>query len=529
MYISFWRKIIAGIRKHELIFVIFLSTTFLIASSYPLYLWPLGFIAFAPIIFFIERNPTEYKKIAWVGFAVGFLYPLVIMYFTVMEFNWLPEAHFFQTIIRFASVPVSLIIGILYGLALFFYAKRLRTKSLFKNIFILAIVWSLAEWIVTKGTGGYNLGILANVVATLPFFTSLAALGGINFVSFIVILFNCFVGFFFVAFYSPKKRHLLKKYFVFAISTTMVVIGLFIGNNIYLRYGQSEQNITIAVLQNNSRKQGAFGAFTSKDTFSFKKLAFLIKEAKNIKPSPNIIIYPFAVSKEVLTVATSSSVYVATAPINDFSDWVAKKVSGNTTFVTWNTIERKGIFSNEIDYWNKGHIVRSYKKKKLMPFIDYTPLWAQQIGLYSTVIDETPGAKYQPIFNTSSARIANAVCSEINSSHTLRDNAQKANIVFSIGSDAMFSDSFAADADFVSAQFRASENNIATVRANRFGPSGFISSDGRIIQKTNPNEDGAFVATLPFETNPRKTLYSITGDTLPIISGLIFIGILVFL
>ncbi len=500
------------------------STLLLIVSFYPFHIWPLGFVALVPLIYFTEKNPVAYTRIFLSGFTTGFLFPLALMSDTVMNFTWLPEAHFFQTIIRWTSLPIALAIGLLFGGAILLYATKLRTASSAKNIFILALLWALVEWLITFGTGGYNLGILAHTTVSIPFLVSLAALGGIHTVSMIVILCNVFVAFLIlilrgeVAF--PRQRYL-----VLTAGTIGVIIALFLANTVYLRQGQTEQTVAVAVLQNNDRQQNAFGTFEGHE-FSFGKLASLIREARDSDPVPTIIIYPFSVSKEILTTSTSSSPFVATAPLDEFSAWAATTL-GSTTLVTWNTVEKSDGFSNEIGYWHHGSIVSAYQKTNLFPFMDYTPQWAQRIGLYSTVVDEIPGDSQQQTFEFSDARIASAVCSEINSAETIRNNARHANILFSIGSDAMFSDSFAAEFDLASAQFRAAENNAAIVRANRFGPSGFITSDGRIIQKTSYEADGVFVTNVPYEEQPRKTLYSLTGDALFVFGGIISLLLLV--
>lgn len=502
-----------------------LSTLLLIASFYPYRFWPFGFVALVPLIYFIEKNPSAYTRVFVSGFTVGSLFPLALMHATVMEFTWLPEAHFFQTIIRWTSLPIAIGIGLLYGGAVLLYVKKLRTTSIAKDIFILALVWGLTEWVITLGTGGYNLGILAHAAVTIPFFVSLAAVGGIHFSSFIVILCNVCIAFLLLI---RQESHPLppQRYAKLLTGTAGAVIVIFLLNTWYLRHNQIEQTISIAVLQNSDRKENAFGTFTL-DTFSFEKLTSLIHTAKSLQPAPSIIIYPFSVSKEILSESTSSLPYVATAPLSEFRDWTTHL--GTTTLVTWNTIERQGFFFNEIDYWREGEIVTKYQKTNLFPFMDYTPLWAQHLGLYSTVIDEAPGEINQPVFNLDAARLASAVCSEINSPKTIRTNSESANILFSIGSDAMFSDSFAAEFDLASAQFRAAENNIAVVRANRFGPSGFIASDGQIIRGTAHEADGAFVAQVPYEEHPRKTIYRLTGNALFVVGGLISLGVLVFL
>lgn len=500
------------------------STLLLIVSFYPFHIWPLGFVALVPLIYFTEKHPTAHRRIFLSGFMTGFLFPLTLMSGTVMDFTWLPEAHFFQTMIRWTSLPIALVIGLLFGGAIMLYATRLRTASSAKNIFILALVWALVEWLITFGTGGYNLGILAHTAAPIPLLVSLAALGGIHAVSMVVILCNVFVAFL-VLILRREITFPLPRYLVLSASTIGVIVALFLANTTYLRHGQTEQTVAIAVLQNSDRQQNAFGTFEEHE-FSFDKLASLIREARDTDPAPAIIIYPFSVSKEILTTSTSSSSYVATAPLKEFSTWAANTL-GSTTLVTWNTVEKNAGFYNEIGYWHQGDVVHAYQKTHLFPFMDYTPQWAQRVGLYSTVVDEIPGDSQQQAFELDGARIANAVCSEINSAQTIRNNARHANLLFSIGSDAMFSDSFAAEFDLASAQFRAAENNTAIVRANRFGPSGFITSDGHIIRKTSYEADGVFVVDIPYEERPRKTLYSLTGDTLFVFGGIISLLLLV--
>lgn len=507
-------------RKHSWLVWPLSSATLLTLSFHPFHLWPLGCVALAPLIYFAERDhSSSVTRLFFAGFIVGSVFPLALMYTTVMEFTWLPEAHLFQTAVRWLSLPIALSIGLLHGGAVLGYAKKLRTASITKNAVVFAVIWSLAEWLTTLGTGGYNLGMLARTVATVPFFTSLAAVGGIHFVSFTIIICNAYLAFLPLARKEPYALPLWR-YLIPVGGTAIIIITIFFVNTWYLRHDQTEHIITVAVLQNNARRENAFGTF-SHTAFSFEKLSLLIREAEKSKPTPAIIVYPFAVSKEILTASTSSLPYVATAPLSVFRDWAMRL--GSTTLVTWNTIERDGLFFNEIDYWTQGALVAKYQKAGLFPFMDYTPLWAQRIGLYSTVVDETPGVSPQPALHLSNARIASAVCSEITSAQRLRTNTQGVNILFSIGSDAMFSDSFAAEFDLASAQFRAAENNVAIVRANRFGPSGFIGPDGRLMRKTQYNEDGMTVFELPYEATPRKTFYNLVGNAAFVYGGLLLL------
>ena len=500
----------------------FLSAILLILSFYPFHFWILGFVALVPIIYATETGAAQsWKRIFAGGFIFGFLFPLALMRATVMQFTWTPEAHLFQTIIRWSSLPISLVIGLLYGAMLLLYAKKLRTPSPLKNVFIFSLVWALIEWFITVGTGGYNLGILAHAASTIPFLMSLAAIGGIHFVSFIVILCNSMIALAFTWRKIRPETYSRKKYITAAGCIIASVSILFATNTWYLRHNQPLRNLSVAALQNSDRKQGAFGEFRN-DKFSFEKLSSLIRSAQNSSPKPDLIIYPFSVSKEILADDTSAPVYVATAPLREFAAWTETSSQGGI-FVTWNTIERGSIFFNEIDYWDKDAPAVSYQKKHLFPFMDYTPSWAQRVGLYSTAVDEAPGAAQQPSFRFKDARIASAVCSEINDSPTIHANTAGADVLFSIGSDAMFSDSFAAESDLTNAQFRAAENNVAVIRANRFGPSGSVAPNGALMIKTSYNEDGAFILPVRYEHNPRTTLYRLTGDIPFVFLGLMLV------
>ena len=491
-----------------------LSVALLVASSY-FFWWPLGFIALAPLFILIERDPLAYRRIAGAAFLIGFLYPLALMRVTLMGFTWLPEAHFFQEIIRFAAVPVALIIGGLYAGVFWIYAKKVRTRSLVGNAVLFALVWALVEWLVTAGTGGFNLGLLANAASSVTPLVGLAAIGGAHLVSFLVILVSGLVGAFVVAARTGRVPTLSVARAT--LGMVIAVIALYAANAYYLRSDQIERSISVAILQNSNRTSDAFGTFEG-GAFMFPKLAGLIAEAR-ASTTPEIIIYPFAVAKELLATGAPSRV-VATGPLDAFAAWERRAV-GTTTFVTWDTIDRDETFWNEIDYWQGGAIVTAYDKRTLLPFIDYTPAWAQQAGLYTTVVDEAPGGAAQPLFTFGTARIASAVCSEVSSAQTIRENVRGANVGFSIGSDAIFSDNFAARSDLVSAQFRAAENNVPVVRANRFGFSGFITAEGQVIRAIAYNADGAFVEQVPYDEHPRRTLYSITGDWLFIVAGII--------
>jgi apolipoprotein N-acyltransferase len=111
-------------------------------------------------------------------------------------------------------------------------------------------------------------------------------------------------------------------------------------------------------------------------------------------------------------------------------------------------------------------------------------------------------------------RLGNAICSEVTERDLVRDNAQGTNVFLSVGSNAMFANEMTSQFTLASAQFRAAENNLPVIRADRSGPSAFIDMRGAITSQMYSGQDGVLTRAMTFEKHPRATLYQLAGDWL---------------
>src|SRR5574337_990879 len=102
--------------------------------------------------------------------------------------------------------------------------------------------------------------------------------------------------------------------------------------------------------------------------------------------------------------------------------------------------------------------------------MDYTPLWAQRLGLYSTPYDVTAGAPDNHA-SLDGISVGSLLCSELDQADLGRQTAATSSLIIAAGSEAMFVDDVASEFSVRAAQFRAAENHVPVVRGNMLGPS----------------------------------------------------------
>ena len=514
--------------KHAPFLLPFLSAALLILSFYPFKIYILSFVALIPLFHFIYFTPSTNKTRAfWGGLIVGSMFSTSISFFTLMQFNWLPETYLFIWITRLLFIPIAIVTGFIAGLSTVFL-KKIQSKSVNINIFAFASVWVLVEYVVSVVFAGFHYGLLAYTSASIPFLIQLSSIGGTYFVSFLIVMTNGFVS---SIFYFSTKSHAdnafeskLRKVFLSAIVVSVLLITVFYANKYYLYKEVPEATeVSFAIIQIQDRRKGAFGDFVDGE-FSFPKLENIIKTAN--KFNPDIITYPFSSFVGVISSSTNPSIVfdrkVITGNFESMGKWVSKNVNKNSVFLTWNNVLRDRSFYNEFNFWKDGELISYYQKRDLFPFMDYTPKFAQKINLFSTPFDVEWGS-YEQRSTLGDMRVSNLICSEVNKSSITRKDGAWANIFISIGSEAMFRDSVAGDLNLINAQFRAAENNRPIVRDDRLGPSAIIDRDGSIIDKMDFGEEGVLFKKIEIEKDPKRTFYSFTGDLLFIFILILFL------
>ncbi len=521
----FSRKII----DNAWIFLPITTTLLLVATLPPINLWPLGFIALAPMYLFLWIYfKSSWRRLAWGGFFFALMFSSVLLSLTILQFGWIKEAHLFTIGIKMLFIPTAIAVGVIGAFGILF-SRMLASRSALLNILVFASVWTSVEWFIKKLMFSLEYSILA-YPAKDTFFLSLAGIGGVFLVVFVMALVNASVGSVVFYIFALRAKIIPQKEVRQGIIVSLGVIVFAVGGALvtsiyYTRAAPSttKESVRIAIIQDQERSDSAFGKEIYGE-FKFPDLERQISEANLL--SPDIIIYPFAPWVGALGKENDNELFdrpVIGADFSSFGKWENAHVKPGVVLITWNTVYRYGKFYNELNFWKDGEIIGVYQKKTLFPFMDYTPRLAQSIGLYTTPYDATPGVETTAI-PLNGIRIGGLVCSEINKSIP-RTSIADMNLVLAIGSEAIFSNGVAGEINLANAQFRAAESGRMIIRANRFGPSAFIDTHGKITSSIPYGTNGILFEETEVSTGNKETPYSKGGGNIfmLVVFGFLFI------
>jgi len=490
-----------------------LSAILLVATFYPFNLWMLAPVALTPLYYFATLSHRFGNRKIFLGaMLTGLLFAFSLAYMSVIQFHWLTQVYLFEYAVRISFVPIALASASMCGASLLAYGivrKRLMARSngsissRMLAVFFGAGLYTLSEIILGMAFKGYYLGTLAYALHKVPFMVSLASLGGTSFVSFLVALTSVSL----VEAFDGGRRATLM-----VLAGIVVTIGLHQTSSLIFRNNvPSASSVSIALIQNNDRSDAVFGSVEN-GSFKLDGPARLLEEAS--KGSQDLIIYPFSPVNGAIQVgpagqSLNKNILVATD--TQVGAWIASHVPADTVVMTWSTVYEKGIFTNEALFWKNGAIASRYAKRRLFPFMDYTPAFAQKIGLFSTPIDGTAGPEGQAPLLIGDVPVRSVICSEINDQGVFRRDSRTSHLIINAGSEAMFADDAVSTFNFASSKYRAAENGITLVRANKFGPSGIIDPRGRALDETSFNEDKILFRTIHPEASG-QTPFNRTGN-----------------
>ena len=477
----------------------------------PFNLWPLIFVALVPMYVFIFQEKNIRRFFTGTLFF-GLVFSGFLSFMVFSGFTWIPEAYLFSNSFKLLAVPVVLFISTGTALVMYlFKALMPMPRTSFRRAMLFGILFAVVELIIGNVLIGFNYGSLAYAASHISALRFVASIGGMFLVTFAVAFGNAALAEALWFLFQEKKRG----------STLLIPLGIFITIIIIsLTYQRTSPvisvamppSISVAIIQDSTRKKGeAFGTVVQ-GSFQFPLLEKRVKEALALHP--DIIIYPFSPWTGVIADTLDNSDFTKDVVGMDFAifkKWLTAHLPPETTLVTWDTRLEGEKYWSEIDFWRNGMLVGSYKKTKLFPFFDYTPRWAGRLGIYSTPYDGTAGTSTSPITIGKAVignLVGNLVCSEVSRPDSARENGKDADVLFAIGSEAMFTGPLASEFNLLNTQLRAVESGRYIIRANKFGSSALIDPYGNIIKEMAHNQSGILFMEVPIQTEHRTTPYS---------------------
>ncbi len=132
-----------------------------------------------------------------------------------------------------------------------------------------------------------------------------------------------------------------------------------------------------------------------------------------------------------------------------------------------------------------------YHKRRLVPFGEYIPLrpfLGPILALFGYQKADFQRGTTAPVLSLANTLAGVSICYEILFGEGIRDSLPASTWLVNITNDAWFGDTIAPYQHFQMARMRAKESGRMLVRAANTGISGVVDSDGRVLQRSNLNE-----------------------------------------
>lgn len=500
------RKIVSSCLVFPYILPI-ISGILMILAFPPFELWYLGFIALVPFYLFLSKEKS-FSRVFKGGVILEAIFSGYLLHMNFSSFSWLPATYLFTDIVRFLYIPITIIVSIFFGgMSVLYLVLKRKSCTPLERALLLGII-PMGGWIISALLLGLNYSSFAYVGVHLYLFRMAAYIGGMMLVAFLVVFTNAAIGELVIL--IQNKHH---RWFPF-ILPSIVLLGMllavsFIYNDRTASSTISNQKIlSIAIIQDQSRsKDKAFGKDIN-SAFYFDELKQLIYRASLLKP--DVIVYPYSPWLGFISDKVDNSSFnkkVITLDFKSFGAWLKPQLSTKVTFIVWGNEIKNKKYINELEFWRGGNLIGTYPKKDPFPFMDYTPKWAQDIGIYSTPFDIT-AATSTISTQISGIQVGGLVCSEVNNPDIAREDAKGADILFALGSEAMFNNPIAGEFDIMSAQFRAVETGRPVIRGNRFGPSAIIDKNGTILKYARYGSSGVLFGKVTTTLGSKEKMYN---------------------
>ena len=478
----------------------------LFAFSFPSFLIHSGipFLAFFSMIpVFITVHRMSFAKAPFYGLYFGVLSYAIFNY-------WLSSFH-----------PLTIfIIPLLYAcyyFVLFPVMKLAVTLFPKMNWLVLAVLWTAYEYLRTKGFLGYSYGVIGYSQYLVTPLVGLSSLTGVWGVSFLIIVPSSLAG------YILRNGKISLEEFYFQsrkpLSVYLLVLSaVFIYGSISAVDYSSSRKWKVAMIQQNIDPwQGGVKTYAE----SLKRL--IRQSDKALSENPEIVVWSetsFVPAIEWHTkYRTDKDTFRIVRKLKDYLS------SQNVPFVVGNDdgqlISDENGNSVRIDYnaailFEKGELVKRYRKTHLVPFTEHFPYKKQLPWMYDLLVDFDThfwekGKEYT-VFENSGVKFSTPICFEDTFGYLSRKFINSgADVIVNMTNDS-WSGSVASEVQhMMHAVFRAAENRRSVIRSTNGGITCVIDPNGKIIHKIDPFIEGYLVADVPVYTDT-QTVYTRFGD-----------------
>lgn len=482
-----------------------LSGVFLTASFPPFHTDWLAWISLVPLLKTIEnRAPAEAFRLGYLAGIVHFITLIYWIVFVLQRYGGLP-----------LPAGILALCGVCFYLALYvgaFCALSTRFIKLpFFSLFIAA-AWVALEyaranliigfpWCLAGYTQYRNLSII-----------QISDLGGVYWVSFLVVLINAVL---FQFFSSSSNRSRFRIFLNLAFASLALTFVFAYGSFKMKEQTASPDPMKVAVIQANIDQAVKWDEAYRMNTIDI----YMTLAEKAAEYSPDLMVWP----------ETATPFYFQDNM--EFADMLAGFLNETKmSLIFGSPAYKKG--EKGVEFFNRAYLLSSeqrtyfYDKVHLVPFGEYVPFKSILFFINKLVPaagDFTSGTDISPLGNVPPAPGAMICFEVIFPSHARKQALAGADVFVNLTNDAWFGRSSAPHQHLAMSVFRSIEQRKPMIRAANTGISACIDRFGIIRKHTNLFTRELMLCTVDTAGSP-LTFYARYGD----LPALIFIASILF-
>lgn len=468
-----------------------IASAVLLVLSFPDFnLWPLAWIALAPLLFAVCRRPQPARSflLGWITGTLYFYGSCYWLTYAMVRYGGIPAWIAYPLLL-----PATVVTGLFPGLACALLACMIARRG--KVALLLApLFWTALEWARLGVTGqlwnsvGYSQAYATTMIQS-------ASWGGVYSVSFLIVAVNAALTY---AVIKRTARASLTSLFIFA-SVSVVVLA----SNFYATSDNattSRPDVVVVAVQPNvpmepvedlaevealieRHKRLSSDALKSWEQTGRLDNSVELKtdsESEDVRRSvPRLIIWPE--SPMNFTYANDAAM----------REWAGRFAAENRASLIFNSLEpapARGAYNSAVMINEEGRKVAQYDKIRLLPFGEYVPLprWLPGVNLIPVMVgDFTPGADYPLMQAGKDARVGVFICFESAFPSISREFARRgADAFINISNDGYLGPTPVMRQHLANTIFRAVENRRSVVRVTNTGISAYITPQGRVLAPT---------------------------------------------
>jgi len=493
-------------------------------------LWFLGFFGMVPLFAFLYQKNLSFGKVFINGLSFGFIFigGVLSWLWSAYPLEWAGVENDFVAL--FSLFAVWLISSIFFSLFIAAWTVTFCKfrKNNFWDILFASSLWIIFEylrafaatllWISPVSLLGPHatFGFLGYILAENTLLLSLASIGGIYLLGFIVTLMNIYI-------YQMLSIKITTgasgKKFIYILSSFVLVFTVSFLAHTFSNGVGGDKKLRIAIIDTYFPTSSGFDKkIYSEHAENIKRL---IVGIKNKEHKPDIIILP------------EDSRFISSLS-NAEKELIDKNIlQKETLFIdSSDSLNLNGDITFRLEYFNTKNGSKYSHKALLVPFGEYLPYTAlfilRALGEYQLIEDFNDKRGYSNSKNLNNAitefqdiKIGALFCSEIVSSKLYETvTKQGANLLINIASHSVFRDVPILYFQTVKmAKIHAVQNNRYFIQSINFAPSFVVDNKGEIIVKSKNTNYGVTYGDVV--SHSKASIYNKLGNWVLFVSLMI--------